>query len=514
MDEPRCRPLDRTDFRLILVLMLLTAGMRLWQVTHTEVLARDSIGYIRLAWEIDNLGWRAAITSPTVEQHPGYPLTVLAAHRVFGSWLGDDVPVAWQIAAQIASSLASILLVLPVYLFARRLFDPGIAFASVVLLQSLPAIGRLMGDGLSEAVFLVFAATAFWAGLRAFDTGKVSWFLLCGLSSGLAYFVRPEGLLIAFCTGLVLLGRQCWKASRQAWRPWLAQGAGVSVGALLCVAIFVAATGKFSTKSTVGRFYDDLTTRPGESTQVAPPTAGPLLAAWSPTKEWNRDERIVWAAEQVGFMLVRATLYFGWVFGLVGMWWYRDRLAQPGGVVILLVSGLIALLVYRVAWFLGYLSDRHLALIVLTFVPFIAAGLVTAGRLIPRCQAWLPVVFVLALAGPAAYRTLLPLHDDRDGFRVAGQWLASHTLPGDKVEDPFSWTHYYAGRVFVERGHPAPASMPPVKYVVREKGGPSDHQRLSGTIKLLEEEIKKGQRVQSWELRRGSVEVWAVPSGS
>jgi hypothetical protein len=207
---------------------------------------------------------------------------------------------------------------------------------------------------------------------------------------------------------------------------------------------------------------------------------------------------------------VRGTFYFGWAFALLGMVWYRDRLAQPGVVVMGLVALLICLLLFRVAWYLGYLSDRHLAVVVLALTPFVAAGLIEAGRRIPRGGVWLSVLLVLALAVPASYRTLLPLHDERDGFREAGLWLAHHTKPGDLIKDPFAWTHYYAGRVFVERGVDAPATQPPVAYIVRENST-NPHPRLRGLIDQYDQECKSGTRLQSWPIRRGEIEVWAVP---
>jgi hypothetical protein len=517
MEESR-RPLDRIDPPhragiprdplLIVLLLLVTLGMRLWQIAHTEVLARDSIGYIRMAWQIENRGWQAAVTSPTAEQHPGYPLTVLAVHFLAGPWLGDDQPVAWQIAAQVASSAASLLLVLPVYLFARRLFNPAVAFASVLILQGLPAIGRLMGDGLSEAIFLVFAAFAFWTTLRAFDTGKPHWFLLCGLTSGLAYFVRPEGLLIALCTGLVLLVRQCMQASRQPWRPWLAQGAAVSLGALLCVGTFVGTTGKVTLKPTALRVKENLLEflfgKDAPTAQVQHRKTGPLLAAWwDGPEEEGRSQRVGWAARQLIFMIGRGTFYVGWLFGFLGLWFSRARLTQPGVLVLFLVSILVGLLMFRVAWYLGYLSDRHLVLILLAFTPFIAAGLIETGRCLPHGGAWLAVLMVLGFAVPALYRTLLPLHDEREGFREAGVWLAHNSDPADEVVDPFAWTHYYAGRIFVAR------TQSPTVYIVHENS-PNPHPHLRTLLANMAKERERGERVYSYKLRQGWIEVWKV----
>src|SRR5262245_15977322 len=79
MDAPRrCEPPAPRwpDWRWLALLLLLTTGLRVWQVRHTEVLSRDSVSHIRAAWRLEHGDWRAALrTSPT---HPGYPLSILA----------------------------------------------------------------------------------------------------------------------------------------------------------------------------------------------------------------------------------------------------------------------------------------------------------------------------------------------------------------------------------------------------------------------------------------------------
>lgn len=166
--------------------------MRLWQVVHTEVTSRDSIGFIRYAWQLQHQEDPFAVVRGA-EQHPGYPLMVLAASwpvRLFHP--GPD-SVAMQLSAQIASSLASVLLVIPLFLLGRDLFNRSVAFWATLLIQTLPATGELLADGLSESTFLLFAVTGWWAGLRALRGSRPGWYFLCGVSGTLAYLTRPEG---------------------------------------------------------------------------------------------------------------------------------------------------------------------------------------------------------------------------------------------------------------------------------------------------------------------------------
>src|SRR5437660_589727 len=67
------------------------------------------------------------------------------------------------------------------------------------------------------------------AALRAFRTGSLVSFGVCGLCTGLAYLTRPEGVLLGLAAGLVLLATYRVAADRWPWRRTL--GAGVSLAA-------------------------------------------------------------------------------------------------------------------------------------------------------------------------------------------------------------------------------------------------------------------------------------------
>lgn len=69
------RDTARDVWSLVLLLLLATA-VRAWLVGHTEVAARDSIGYIRYALNLEHEPWEQALRRN--EQHPGYPAALLA----------------------------------------------------------------------------------------------------------------------------------------------------------------------------------------------------------------------------------------------------------------------------------------------------------------------------------------------------------------------------------------------------------------------------------------------------
>src|SRR5439155_10473909 len=207
------------DWLLLGLLVLLAAGIRVWQLAHTEVAARDSIGFIRIAWQLHQhplSEWPGVLRH--AQQHPAYPLTILAASAPLR---GLDLREAdrMRLGAQLASALAAVLLVLPMFCLGRDLFDRRIGFGAAVLVQCLPVSGRILADGLSEAVFLLFATSAMLWSVRALRRPRAGKdFALAGFFGGLAYLTRPEGALIVLATGLVLLAGQAvsgWRRSRR-----------------------------------------------------------------------------------------------------------------------------------------------------------------------------------------------------------------------------------------------------------------------------------------------------------
>ena len=105
----------------------------------------------------------------------------------------------------------------------------------------------------------------------------------------------------------------------------------------------------------------------------------------------------------------------------------------------------------------GYVSDRHVLVLVLCGIFLVAGGVFALSELVtrfahrlraratPASQATavtsgrLAVVLLVALMGFGLQEALKPLHGNRAGHRQAGLWLAEHTRLADPVIDPFCW---------------------------------------------------------------------------
>jgi hypothetical protein len=515
------------DAVLLFSLLLFAGGLRVWQIAKAEVASRDSIGFIRMAWQCAQRpiqGWGDVIRQG--EQHPGYPLATLAVKRLVGAALPQPESVAWQLSAQIASGVFGVLLVIPVYLLGRELFDRRVAFGSCLLFQCLPAGSRVLGDGLSEAMFLFFAAASWLVLLRAFRK-PASWrFALGGVAGGGAYLVRPEGAVLVAATLLVLLGVQAIRARRRPWPEVLRCTAALLLGAGLVGGPFVAITGKLTTKPSSSQALDPNApikrfVFPHENAAAALPDeqrpllTASILASWSDATASNG---LAWGAKAIGFEFMKGTFFVLWAPALVGAFWFRDRFREPAVWPPLLACGVILMLLWRVAWLMGYVSDRHLLLPILFSGYWAVAAILALPERVKLFgkRTWLPMAALLGLAATGLARSLEPLHADRAGFKAAGLWIAERVTENDVVLDPYCWSHYYAGQLFRET---PPRDFPPgtkrLRYVVLEKSN-NAHAHLLPYVEESRAWAKVGTLVHSVAAPRSkdkfaAVEVYTVP---
>jgi hypothetical protein len=504
MDEPRISS-PRRDWPLLLLLIALACGFRIWQVANTEVPARDCIGYVQMAWKMEDGDWRQVVREGP--HHPAYPFSVLVTSLAVRTWFHGSLPDMMQFSAQLASSIAGVLLVVPMFFLGRALFDRRVGFWSGLLFQCLPASGRVLGDGLSEALFFLFAAVALWLAVVAFDRRSPWWFAGVGLFGALAYLTRPEGGLLVAAAGVVLVAVQAFHSTRRPWRNVGLSGAALTAATLILAGPFVYHVGRLSPKYTATQVLNEVS-----ENHPRPPAAAvqPAVFAvyWGGVIDQageHADQRTGWAVRAIFDELLKGFFYVLWLPALVALWLWRDRFRTvPGLWVMAVVCGTLLLLLYRVGVTMGYVAERHTLLILFCGVYWAAAGLLWMGeRLLTVCGSRADVgaaviVGLMCLAG--ATRTLEPLHGERTGFREAGYWLARHATPADDIDDPYAWSKYYAGRFFVEP-HPHVKGTPHSLYVVVEESG-NKHIRLQPGADM-DTVHKLGEVIQTWPVRRG-----------
>jgi hypothetical protein len=217
--------------------------------------------------------------------------------------------------------------------------------------------------------------------------------------------------------------------------------------------------------------------------------------------------------------LIRGFHYIGWLPALLGVCWYAGRARTvPGIWVVLVLCGLHILVLWRLAVVVGYVSERHIQILILAacypavgvlrdLPRWLAAHSARPGMLKLGASAF-SFLLLLGLVAAGMPKTLQKLHANRAGYHAAGQWLAHQVVHRvDKIEDGHCWAHFYAGEVF-EEWQPV-YTIPGTRYFV--VGRHKDPDGISGPA----EPTPTGQIVYHWPperpLEKADVVIYAAP---
>ncbi len=114
-----------------------------------------------------------------------------------------------EVASNIVYVIAGTLLIVPIYLIARRIYGQRVAVITACLLVVYPALSAsvLYWGTMTEPLYVLLVYSAFYAALLAAEDNKVSAFVAAGALLGLGYLTRPEALitLLALLAYLALL---------------------------------------------------------------------------------------------------------------------------------------------------------------------------------------------------------------------------------------------------------------------------------------------------------------------
>jgi len=448
-------------------ILALTLATRFWLVQHTEVLSRDSIMFIRFALQLeqppeDHLDPSHHITRLDVVrstyQPPGYPLAILAISQPIRAVMGTSSD-SLALSAQLTSILASLLLIFPMYFLGRMIFDRQAAFIGTLLFQVLPVCVQVTSDGLSDSLFLLASATSLWLSAVAFRRTSPLWFLPAGITIGMAYLVRPEGLILAVAAGLIMLVSRL--RGQCTWGSSFKRLAVLTFGVLLVMSPYVAIIGKLTNKPTGDGFLrwlkgDELKPSWIKISDQRPTHEGAdvPLAAWF--NEFGQGQRpgAAWASKAMMTEFLKTSTYVIPFFAAIGLMAFWPRLNRdPAFLMMLGVGAGHTALLWFVAYGAGYVAERHLLLVTLVSCYLAAAALPKIGE---KIAAWKPAgrlgspafwsaALAFAFVAVAVPYGLKPLHANRVSNHAAGRWLAERLQPGDYVIDPFAWSEYYAG---------------------------------------------------------------------
>ncbi|RUL85738.1 glycosyltransferase family 39 protein [Tautonia sociabilis] len=436
--------MNRLQHGIVVVVLMIAAGsLLIWKTSRTSILYADGLRYIRQAKLIDS----GALVGGLLKSidHPAYPLAISWAHGLEGG----DSPLDWQRAAQMASVMAGILLVIPLYLVAVELVGPRSAWMAVLLSYLAPVMSNVLADVLSEGTFLLFWTWGLWAALRFLKDGRFIWLAPMIAASGLAYFARPEGVLLPAAMVATLLLMPMLRSTRLSWPRWWAAVGLLVIGPAVLVGPYMAAKGGIGTKPAIARLIGS-----------APPSSNEAVERNRPLDEDQSAIRTYAVAVKIVFESIRDAVTVPVLlivpFGLLTA--RRDGLGSRKWLFLGVLLSAAFLGLVRLHATGGYCSPRHAMVPALLLVPFAALGVdrllrsvTIPGRLLgapgeairPGPVFWL--LAALALASPGLPRHAQPLNGPYAAYRDAADWLVEHAEPGDKVVDLTGWSQFYGG---------------------------------------------------------------------
>lgn len=425
----------RPYFRQVLALTLLASLLFGWLIHRTEVVFADGLRYITQA---KAFAQGRGIEGLKAIDHPVYPLAIAAAHSLFG----QDSPESWQVAAQLVSAIAGLLLAFPLYLVVRELFGEATALPACALFYAIPLTGHVFADALSESTFLLFWTWGLWACLRFLRRGLIGWVPLIIACSALAYLSRPEGLLLpaALVGGLIL--DPGWVARGLRGRKAVMAVAVLVTGCTCLIGPYVRMKGGIGTKPSIARLLG-----------TAPRSAAHAVERQRPL---DPDQTVtttyLLAVRAVGKAVADAVSLPLLPLAVLGLWKSFGRGKDVRGrqwrfVAVIGTASVLALVRLHATG--GYCSPRHAMILVQIFIPAAVFGLLRVIAMLSgrfgAYRTW--ECIAVGLIGVVYFaETLAPVNGGMGGYRQAGIWLAQHERDGSRVIDVTGWSQFYGER--------------------------------------------------------------------
>lgn len=194
-------------------LALLALVARLPAATINFVIGTDEAAYLTLAQNLAaGHGFTVDGLHPHTEFDPGYPLIASVIYWLTNSSSPSSNTLnknSLELPAKINLLLGG-LVVIPVYLLARKMYGEGIARRAGLLTALLPALVLSVPNfgASSEQVYTLcvwFGLLALWAGLHETRPRAWGFFALAGLAFGYAHLTRWEGA-IYWLIGILWIG--------------------------------------------------------------------------------------------------------------------------------------------------------------------------------------------------------------------------------------------------------------------------------------------------------------------
>lgn len=229
----------KTWYALGAILIVGLVARVAWLESHVLIFNPDGAEYARSAENLlRGAGFNGIWSRPEVIFPPLYPLLIAGASLLTGNS---------EVAARLVSVICGVLLIIPIFCLARRLYGSRTAVIAAVVAGIHPMLIAISVTGFSESTYLLFFAWAlYWSFESLWGRGwKAA--AIAGMFWGLAYLARPEafllcGVFVAILAAVDFLRRDHATAF---WKPALCAALAFLFLAAPYVVFLRAKTGQF-----------------------------------------------------------------------------------------------------------------------------------------------------------------------------------------------------------------------------------------------------------------------------
>jgi len=442
---------------IILSLFLLALAVRLIAFERIYLIARDGVHYVFLSQVFKSYFFIEGLSHP---YHPLYP----AIMALVGGVVGD-----LELAGKLINLVFSSLTVLPLYLMGKYIFNSKAGIIGSIFFVFQPYCVRFSVDVLSGPTFLFFFIFAFYLGLKAGSEEKNYnwWGLGAGVSAGLAYLARPEGILIL----VFLLGWYFWRWTfrRRERRINLLLLASIFFLSFLILAgpyiFFIKAhTGNWqiSMKPSVLKMSKISIHQEKSERRISAPSPPdkekkPLIVAPAKPKK-KFQEASVWASiTHPPLKFIETHHYLLFLFLLVGIWVHIKKGGDRRGSIILVPLLAYLLCLCYLYHNVSYVSWRHFIPPITFSLPLAALGFWEVQKRFSLCTGSLHSKWGKRLTGNSAIIILLitvltlvpkalkPQRKDKVPLKEAALWINHNSrIPQPVIMSNEPLVAYYA----------------------------------------------------------------------
>jgi 4-amino-4-deoxy-L-arabinose transferase-like glycosyltransferase len=193
------------DIWIVVFLLGLAFGVRLYMVFHTYVITNDGVLYILVAKLISQEKLGGALNNYFLNL---YPFIIAVFQKVFSDW---------EFSAQMVSAVFGALTVIPLYCLIKSFFNRDVALISSVLFVFHPYLVRFSAEVVRGPTFWFFCMMAVWVGWEAISRKKAWLFFVTSLLGAVSLLLRTEGIFIVpLVTAWILL--KDWKTFKSTYK--------------------------------------------------------------------------------------------------------------------------------------------------------------------------------------------------------------------------------------------------------------------------------------------------------